>query len=340
VCLVGLAMRVSGQRTVQTPEAVSTISSVLMIALAGAIAARFLGGWAAAVALLFLAVSPLDLALARRAWQDDVMAFVTLLMFATALAAALRPRQRWWQVAFFVISAEALLVKESAVIPFGIGTLALAWRGWRSSGRWRGALPAVIGGALAMLAAGVALVTVSGGLETCRRVYQLAREATAPDDYMREYQSGGIGYYLTGLRILQPLPWLLGGVGALLALLRAPFLLRPWRHPAAGLVLFALALYVAGFAGVTFWYFSKNMRFLSPIYAPVALLAAATVVAAIEWLRPRVPRPAHVAIAALVVVGLLGAAFLDARRFDHYFNEIQIQDLATPWFTKADAGKL
>jgi hypothetical protein len=45
--------------------------------------------------------------------------------------------------------------------------------------------------------------------------------------------------------------------------------------------------------------------------------------------------------AVAVVAGLLlFAAWSDARRFDHYFNEIQIQDLATPWFTKADAGLL
>ena len=50
------------------------------MALTGIVALEFLGPWVAVMAMLFLAVSPLDLALARRAWQDDVMALLTLLM--------------------------------------------------------------------------------------------------------------------------------------------------------------------------------------------------------------------------------------------------------------------
>src|SRR5437773_10630505 len=64
VGLVALAMRVSGRPVVQTTEAVSTVASVLMIALAGLLAAHAFGPWAAPLAMLFLAVSPLDLALA------------------------------------------------------------------------------------------------------------------------------------------------------------------------------------------------------------------------------------------------------------------------------------
>jgi hypothetical protein len=243
-------------------------------------------------------------------------------------------------VAFFVISAYALLVKESAAIPFGLGALGLAAAAWRDGRDPRRALGPLALAALAAAVAGGVVLILGGGWSATRHVYELAREYTAPDDYMREYQSGGMGYYVTGLKILQPLPWLLGYAGAALALARPRLLARPWAHPGAARALFALGVYVGGFSAVSFAYFSKNMRFLSPIYAPVALLAAALIAAALSGLRARLPRPAYVLAVALATLTLMGFAVRDALRFDHYFNEIQIQDLATPWFTKADAGKL
>jgi 4-amino-4-deoxy-L-arabinose transferase-like glycosyltransferase len=334
-CLVGLAMRVSGDSTARVPEAVSTGSSVALVALTGVVAAEYLGPWIAVMAMLFLAVSPLDLALARRAWQDDLMALLTLLM----LWAFLRHATRGGRAAiatFFAVSAYALLVKESAVIPFGLGTLGLAYLAWRNSrGARRPLLVLAAGAATALVALGV-VVRVSGGWSELQRTLALSREANAPDDYMRNYQTGGVGYYVTGLRLLQPVPFLLGACGALLAVLRAPFLRSRLARPRPGRVLAALGWLVVGFCAVSFSYYSKNMRFLSPIFAAVALLAATLVQAGFSSLRDRVPRPLAVACAWALALALSASALLDARRFDHYFNELQMQDLATPWFTHAD----
>jgi len=186
----------------------------------------------------------------------------------------------------------------------------------------------------------VVVIALCGGLAPARELLRMTPEAWAPDDYLREYQTGGVGYYVTGLRILQPIPWLLGCVAALLAIVRAPWMRGPWRAAAGERVLRLLGGYVLAFLAVSCAYSSKNMRFLSPIYAPVALLAAAVVHGKLGWLRGRVPSAAWRGAVGLTVAVLLFAAWRDARRFDHYFNQIQIQDLATPWFTKADAGKL
>jgi drug/metabolite transporter (DMT)-like permease len=147
---------------------------------------------------------------------------------------------------------------------------------------------------------------------------------------------GGVGYYLTGLRILQPVPFLLGAMGAVLAVLRVPFAPPGAEASRSRGALAALGGIVLGFGAVAFSYYSKNLRFLSPIYAPVCLLAAALVVSALASLRARAPRPVAWVGVAVVVLALAASAVLDVRRFDHYFNELQMQDLATPWFTQAD----
>ena len=338
--LVALAQVASGRHDPVAGELLSTTCSVAMVALTGVLAWNLLSPWTAAVAMLFLAVSPLDLALARRAWQDDVVALATLIMTAFLMRALARPGQRSWRVAFYVTSGLSLLIKESVAIPFALGGLVLAWDAWSRTRDVRRALAPLAWGVIVTALVLAAVVALCGGPERARALLALTPEAWAPDAYLREYQTGGVGYYVTGLRILQPVPWALGCGAALLAIMGAPLLAGPWCSVTGGRALRVLGAYVVVFLIVSCVYSSKNMRFLSPIYAPVAMLAAALVRRLIAWLRARVPpvawRGAVLATAALLVF----SAWRDARRFDHYFNEIQIQDLATPWFTKADAGLL
>jgi len=193
-----------------------------------------------------------------------------------------------------------------------------------------------LGAATGLLALGV-IVGVSGGWAELRRTLEMSREALAPDDYLRHYQTGGVGYYLTGLRLLQPVLFLLGALGAVLAVLRAPFLSARLPRLAARGALAALGGLALAFGAVAFSYYSKNLRFLSPIFAPVALLAAGVAWGCGAFLWERAPRRLALAGIVAIALALATSAVLDVRRFDHYFNELEIQDLATPWFTQADA---
>ena len=338
--LVALAQVVTGRADPVAGELLSCTASIAMVALTGVLTWYLLSPWCAALALLFLATSPLDLALARRAWQDDVVAIATLLMLTLLLKALARPAERRWRIAFFVVSGASLLIKESTLLPFGFGTLALAIdAGMRARDLRRAAVPQ-LSGAIVTVAVLGAIVALCGGIAPLGALVKLTPAAWAPDDYLRDYQTGGVDYYVTGLRLLQPVPWLLGIAAALLSAVGAPLLTGPWRTESGGRALRLLGGYVLFFLVVSCVYSSKNMRFLSPLYAPVAILAAALVRALVAWLRARLAAPAwRVAMAGLVLL-LLGAAVADTRRFDHYFNQLQIQDLATPWFTQADAGLL
>ena len=338
--LVALAQRVSGRHGPVAGELLSSAASIAVVAFTGVIAWNLLSPWCAALAMLFLAVSPLDLALARRAWQDDVVACATLLIVALLFQALARPAERRWYVAFFVASGASLLIKESVAIPFGLGGVALAWDAWSRTHDLRRTVPPLAWGIVVTTLVVGAVLALCGGLAPAQALLAMTPEAWKPDAYLREYQSGGVGYYVTGLSILQPVPWLLGCVAALFAVVGVPFLRGPWRAASGGRALRMLGGYVLIFLAVSCAYSSKNMRFLSPIYSPVAMSAAALVVGALARLRPRVPAAAWRGTVAVTTGLLLFAAWSDARRFDHYFIEIQIQDLATPWFTKADAGLL
>jgi len=127
---------------------------------------------------------------------------------------------------------------------------------------------------------------------------------------------------------------LLGALGALAVALRIPPLRRAVDRPRARTALVALAWFTILFAAVALAWPQKNMRFLSPIYAPLDLIAGAAVWTALEGVRSRLSPAAFRVVVALVATTLLGAAVADHQRFVELFIRRGIPDLATPWFTR------
>ena len=335
--LVALAQLVTGHDDARAGETLSTVASVLVLALTGLLAWQVTGPLTAPLAMLFMAVSPLELAIARRAWQDTTLElFTTLLMLV--LLASLRAARPWrWRLGFLALGAFTLLVKESAMIVVGMGGLVMVWDAWRSTRRVTSPLLVFVGGLVTLGLVVGALLLLCGGLENARELIRLTPARWAPDDYIRHYQSGGPGYYVVGLAILHPLPWLLGVSAALVALAGVP-----WTPSSPGgqdtVVQRVLALMIVVFLGVSCSYASKNMRFLSPVYPWMAVAAAVLVMRAAGAVIARLDR-AHqrwgwAAVIALSLVMATG----DALRFRHYFVDRWIQDLATPWFTETDAA--
>src|SRR5215831_7693930 len=85
--LLAGAMRLTGFATEETGELLSTLASVGAMAVVGAIAFAELDPWIGVLAMFFLAASPLDLALARRAWQEEVVSLLAVAMLWSFLRA-------------------------------------------------------------------------------------------------------------------------------------------------------------------------------------------------------------------------------------------------------------
>jgi hypothetical protein len=75
------------------------------------------------------------------------------------------------------------------------------------------------------------------------------------------------------------------------------------------------------------------MRFLSPIYPALEVLAAALLVQALAAARARVPKRAFRNVLVAVVAALALSAVGEQLRFEKYFVAREIPDLTTPWLT-------
>jgi len=327
---VALLMRLSGDRTVRVGALLSTVASLVALLLCVGLAVRMFGVWPGLVALLFLAASPLDLAMARRAWVDPLLGALTVGMICASARLLGRPERLVALVVFLVLGAWGLLVKESGAIALSAGCVGLAFHAWQTRRSLALAARPLLGGLTALALAAALLVWLSGGIQPLVQVYR-PMPGSPVSEYLARYDSGGPGYYVVGLLLLQPVPFVLGVLGALMVILRvrlgAAF---PAGEEAQRLVT-ALAWFLALFLVTLMTQHPKNMRLLAPVLVPLYLLAATLVCALLSELRRRL-RPSlgwGVTAAAGGALGL--AAFLDVDRFVHYFIVSGVPDLATPW---------
>jgi hypothetical protein len=335
LALLASAVWVTGDPSPSTGTLLSLAASLATLGLTGWIALRFLPTGSAPLALLFLVASPLDLAMARRAWQDGVFAFVTLGMLAAVLLHQRRPSMGTVSVCF-ALGFFAILVKETGALVLAIASAQIAWSEWRA-GRPRFAGFVALAAALVFATAFALLVALCGGLSPFRQLMALTQAARDASGYTRQYQSGSALNYVFGLGVLDPLPWALAAITALGMML--------W--PAARRVIegrtdgdrghglsppMVLSGFMVAFALAMAVYPVRNLRFLAPLFAPAALLAAAGMHAGLAAAVARLPRGAtRVAFVAAIVVAA-SSATLDYARFRELFVHRDIPDLATPWF--------
>ncbi len=326
-------MNLIGRATIQNAAWVSAAAGMLILLLIARLGFAGLGPWASVIALLFAAVSPLDRAMARRVWGDELFAACSLAALAAFIAWAAGGRRARWMALCLALAGYAILIKETGLVVLGCATAGLAVVAWRATGPRDGARALLAGGA-ALAVAVTVLALACGGLEPLRATFARVAAAGQGNEYMRKYQAGGPGYYARGLMALEPVPVVLGLLAALAVALRR----APWRAATPArtrATLAALAAFTLAFTTVAVLWPQKNLRFLSPVYPALDLLAGAAVVAALEAARARLPAPAHRLVVALVAVALVAVALVEQQRFVELFLRRGIPDLATPWFTAA-----
>ena len=209
IYLVAAVMKLSGASADRAAVSISALFSIGGFFVAALLGLRFFDRWAVMVGLALLSVSPIELAIARRAWQDSVWGCIGLLLFYLCLEASISTRPKIWRICFWAAGAYYLTIKGSALVVYGLCTLWLVGSAWVQYGSLRKCLYLVIMSALVGAASFAALAWCSGGAFSVMETIQHSTLARGWNQYGHQFQSGPWYWFFSGFLALSPITTLL-----------------------------------------------------------------------------------------------------------------------------------
>ena len=330
IYLVAAVMKLSGASAKQAAVSISSIFSIGGFFVAALLGLRFFDRWAVLVGLALLSVSPIELAIARRAWQDSVSGCIGLLLFYLCLGASVSIRPRTWRICFWAVGAYYLTIKGSALVVYGLCILWLVKSVWLQEGSLRKCFYLVIASALVGVASFAALAWCSGGASSVMETIQHSTLARGWNQYGHQFQSGPWYWFFLGFLALSPITTLLCGAG--IAMMIWPkgagvvglSLGMRQRHAAWAIIYLIFTLLIAATVPADL----KNLRYVTILVGPCCLFSGLAVVYLLAFARAKLPLWGYhfAACAVALVLGL--TCLTDYRRFERIFVRNQLNDLA------------
>jgi 4-amino-4-deoxy-L-arabinose transferase-like glycosyltransferase len=287
---------------------VSTLAGIALLVLVAVFTWRRFSPAVALVATAFVASSPLQLHLGRRALGDELVALIAMAAFWAILAYSERRTRLRWLLAVALLLA-GFATKEVFVMlyPALVLPLAVSWWRQRRSGLTRRSRLADLG--LLILPAVLNAVVVAALARDVDAFWQVTRavQASADSTYAAQYLSGAPHRLVIDLLLMSPVVVLLALVSFGLLLDRGT---RASRMVAGAVV---LSLVPFAFVGV------QLVRLVAVSDVLIAILAAwGLVTVAHAWNRgPRIGAAA-VAVTTAGAVGVNIAIFVALTRADLY----------------------
>jgi hypothetical protein len=323
--LVAAAIEWTGKSDESAGAVLSCAASIISILIFTLLGLRFFPPAVVLFALLFNAVSPMQLTVARRTWTDSLVEMLAIAMVYTACEISRGTRGRVvWYTLFAAAAGAGITIKEYMVLPCGLCALWILWvlvvdrRQWREGLIMAGLTLAAIGAAVWWLAASV------GGMGDFVRVVASIPAVNAQFDYVLEYASGPGYRLLAGFFTLTPVASIFSVVGLYLAF-RPPAGLSENRVVLRWIGIF-VAVLVLFAAVVPHW---LNLRYVSPVFGPFYLLAGLGFVRVFTACIKRFSATEGKVFAVLAVGLLLFDAGTDYARFRRVFVEDGTPDLST-----------
>jgi hypothetical protein len=293
---------------------VASIGSLLMLALIGF---RFFPAWAALCGLLFYAVSPPELVIARRAWADAVVELICLGMVYAACEIT-RDSRRWSAYAGFAIAgALGVAVKESMGVPLGLCAIWLL-RVLAVERRELENAAILLGGSMLGVAASVGWLAWSvGGLGEIIRIISGIPGANATNAYALEYASGPPWLLLQAFWIVSPVSAMFFAAGVYAGL--------AGREAAARWITLFTVVQIAMAMAIPHW---LNLRYVSFAFGCYCLVAGMGFWFVVSLVLNRIKASERKALAGMLGLVAIGGAIADYARFERYFVRDGTADLS------------
>ena len=322
----------------QAGIALSTAASILQLAMLAILGLRFFNRWTVLIALALLAVSPQDLAMARRTWVDGVSGCVAMIILWLCVEISIRPRAaKLWFAALWICSFWFLLLKETGAVFFGLCILGLGIQRWRQHRTWKPVITIFAGAACAAICSFVVMTLLCGGVSAALLTVRHNAQAAPGNSYGMTFQSGPWYSFPIGLWVLSPFAALLLPGGKLCTTLS---MTAEQHNILTGLAGLTILVIIAATLPPAL----KNLRYISFIFAPIYLMAAVGLTYALTCLRNIVglrARPAVTGCAALLLVYFSWSDYSLYRDIciDHPLLDLDIRQLVGSRFGEAPFGK-
>ena len=330
IFLVAEVMKLSGASAEKAGVSVSFAFSLLGFLIAALLGLRFLDRWTVLIGLAFLSVNPLELAIARRVWQDSAIASIGLLLFYLCLEDSVSARPSWWRVGFWVTAFYFLAVKELALFTYGFFVLWLLVNVWLERRSWRAVVAVSIPCAMAVVASYGTVVWMSGGLPPVLQIYQHLHESIPSNDY--RFLSRGPWYsFVLGIWVLSPVTTLLCGLGIGRIVLSSTrfrdgldVTLRE-RQAVWAMALFIPIILATASLPQDF----KNLRYVSVVAAPICLMAGFLISHVLTAVRDRLAPAGFYAVVCALPVAVVLVCSKDYAEFKRIFVHYKLDDPTT-----------
>jgi 4-amino-4-deoxy-L-arabinose transferase-like glycosyltransferase len=169
--LLGGIMKLSGSNNEKTGAYLSFAASILSLILIAVIGLRFFDPLVTLFALLFMAVSPMDLTISRRSWQDALFGFLGLAMVYYVLEITKDAKKLIWYILLIVTGMYIVLVKEPGVAVYGLCSLWVVWILAAKERSFPGTLIFIAASGAGLIASYAIMSYAVGGINTlCDRI--------------------------------------------------------------------------------------------------------------------------------------------------------------------------
>ncbi len=296
----------------------ASIGSLLMVGLIGFRGIPSFPPWAALCGLLFYAVLPPELVIARRAWADALMELIGLVMVYSACEIT-RDSRRWSAYAGFAIAgALGVTVKESMGVPLGVCGIWLLWVLAVKRHEFRNAA-ILVGGSVLAVAASVSWLawSVGGDVSEVIRIIFSIPVSNAANAYALEYASGPPYLLLQAFWIISPVTALFFAAGVYAGVAGKEATAR-W------VTLFTVVQIVIAMA-IPHW---LNLRYVSVAFGCYCLVAGLGFWFVVSQILNRIEASDRKALAAMLGLVAMGGAIADYARFERYFVRDGTADLS------------
>ncbi|UCD14792.1 MAG: glycosyltransferase family 39 protein, partial [Candidatus Omnitrophota bacterium] len=287
---------------------------------------RFFNRWVTLVAFGWMSVSPMDLAIAQRAWQDGVLALVALLLVYVCAEISYKRRRVSWFILLGVLGSFCVLIKETGIIIYGLCIIWVLWVTFvkeKSLGR---SLFVII---FSLCSIGISIFLISkacGGFLNVTDAIRHNIGSLTRSEYALIYNSGPWFRILQGFFFLSPVAAILSLVGIIGIILPGKgenaFLGR--RRVILGIIFFTLSFTVISLFPQNL----RNLRFFSVVFIPFYLMAGTGSYYIVRFLKGRVRAPLFYLGAAAIILGISAAGFFDYQNFKALFVVKETPDLA------------